>query len=554
MVVIMTDDQGYGDLGVTGNPVIDTPNMDRLARESASMSNFYVAPVCSPTRAGLMTGRYHYRTRVVDTFKGRSMMEPEETTLAEVLSKEGYRTGIFGKWHLGDCYPMRSIDQGFQESLVHRGGGLAQPSEPIENNRRYTNPILFRNGEKVETKGYCTDVYFEAAMDYMEDAHEEGKPFFVYIPPNAPHGPFHDVPEVLYEKYKGMDLTPVLKREEGNADTVARVFAMIENIDWNVGRLLKKLKQLEVDENTLVMLLFDNGPNTRRFVGPFRGKKGEVYEGGIRSPLYVRWPSELEAGWVSQRPAAYIDLMPTLLAAAGADPTGLNMDGRNLLPLLKGDDEFEWSERALVIQVHRGDQPVRYHHFAIRKGPWKLLRASGFHRETPPEEVAFELYNLEKDPGEENDLGKDHPERVQHLKKAYEDWFADVSRTRTDNFAPPWIVVGTDQETRTVLTWQDWRVVDGGGWGQQGRWLVEFRARQVYDILLRWPDPIPPAEIELLIGSVKRTITTRSAAKELEIQGITLPAGKREVRGKVRFQDEERQGRPYHVILERRPR
>jgi arylsulfatase/arylsulfatase A len=170
VILIMTDDQGYGDFGVHGNELINTPHLDQLARQSATMSDFYVSPVCSPTRANLMTGRYNYRTGVVDTFKGRSMMHSTETTIAEVLADAGYATGIFGKWHLGDNYPLRASDQGFQETYLHRGGGLGQPSEPIENKRRYTNPVLFHNNQQIETRGYCTDLFFEAAARFINQA------------------------------------------------------------------------------------------------------------------------------------------------------------------------------------------------------------------------------------------------------------------------------------------------------------------------------------------------------------------------------------------------
>ena len=193
VVLVMTDDQGIGDFGATGNKVIETPNIDALSKRSASMKTFYVSPVCSPTRACLMTGRYNYRTRCIDTYLGRSMMESEEVTVAETLAASGYATGIFGKWHLGDNYPLRAIDQGFDEALVLRGGGLAQPSEPRENNRRYTDPILFHNGKQVQTKGYCTDVYFDAAMNFIDKIHKEERNFFVYLPTNAPHGPYSEV-------------------------------------------------------------------------------------------------------------------------------------------------------------------------------------------------------------------------------------------------------------------------------------------------------------------------------------------------------------------------
>ena len=194
IILIVTDDQGWGDLSCHGNPVIDTPQLDAMAQRSGRLSRFYVSPVCSPTRACLMTGRYNFRTRVIDTFKGHSMMEPDEVTVAEVLKTAGYATGIFGKWHLGDCYPMRPQDQGFDTSVVFRGGGLAQPAEPLENAQRYTNPLLWRNGQQFQANGYCTDVYFDEAMQFIEDSAATEQPFFAYIATNAPHSPYHDVP------------------------------------------------------------------------------------------------------------------------------------------------------------------------------------------------------------------------------------------------------------------------------------------------------------------------------------------------------------------------
>nr|MBX2873931.1 sulfatase-like hydrolase/transferase [Saprospiraceae bacterium] len=268
IILIMTDDQGIGDLGVTGNPIIETPNIDAMASRSASLNRFYVSPVCSPTRACLMTGRYNYRTRVVDTWVGRSMMDTEEVTIAELLQDAGYATGIFGKWHLGDCYPMRPGDQGFEESLVHKGGGLAQPSEPYENQRRYTDAILFRNGEQVQTKGYCTDVYFDGALDFIESAVANDKPFFSYIAMNAPHGPYHDVPTDLKAKYKEKDILSISIGEtnEKLLDNVAGVLAMIENVDQNMGKLFSQLDEWGLTENTLVIFMVDNGPNSRRYV------------------------------------------------------------------------------------------------------------------------------------------------------------------------------------------------------------------------------------------------------------------------------------------------
>jgi len=333
VILMMTDDQGYGDFGFVGNPVVKTPHLDAMAGRSARMTQFYVSPVCTPTRACLMTGRYNYRTRAIDTYLGRAMMDTAEVTIAELLRGAGYTTGQFGKWHLGDNYPMRPSDQGFDEVLCHRGGGIGQPSDPIGGEGKYTDPILFHNNEQVSMQGYCTDIYFDAAFDFMRKSVEEDKNFFAYIATNAPHGPFHDVPEELRKMYMDMNLRSGMapgaseKAYEKAKDTMARIYAMETNIDQNVGRLFEKLKELGIYEDTLVLFLVDNGPNGNRFVGPFRGRKGQVVDGGIRSPLLAHWPAQLEAGQNSDRVAAHIDLLPTILDACGfAKPKELNLD------------------------------------------------------------------------------------------------------------------------------------------------------------------------------------------------------------------------------------
>ena len=288
VVLIITDDQGYGDLGATGNPVIRTPHMDSLARDGASMRHFYVSPVCAPTRASLMTGRYNYRTRVVDTFVGRAMMDPGEITVAEMLRDAGYATGIFGKWHLGDCHPMRPQDQGFEEVLVHRGGGIGQPSDPPGGEGKYTDPVLFHNGRMVQETGYCTDVYFSRAMEWIAACRAARRSFFATIATNAPHGPFHDVPQALLEYYRKQDLrNEAFPQRTGHPlpakcdeDRRARIFAMISNVDDNIGRLLAQLDTLRIADNTIVIFMLDNGPNERRYVAGYRGQKSDVHAAG----------------------------------------------------------------------------------------------------------------------------------------------------------------------------------------------------------------------------------------------------------------------------------
>ncbi|MFW6164407.1 MAG: arylsulfatase, partial [Planctomycetota bacterium] len=304
VVLVMTDDQGIGDMSCHGNEKLDTPNIDRLAREGVEFTQFLVCPVCAPTRACLMTGRYNYRTGVTDTYLGRAMMHADEVTVAEMLGQGGYRTAIYGKWHLGDNYPLRPEDQGFHEAIVHNGGGIGQPSDPPGSG--YFDPVLRHNGEWKKYEGYCTDVYFDQALEFIQANRD--RPFFVYLPTNAPHGPFI-VADDLWKPFKAKGL---------DART-AKVYGMVKNIDENIGRLLAKLEELELAENTIVIFLCDNGPNGRRYTMGLRGHKGSVYEGGIRTAFFVRWPSVTakRAGAKDHHLAAHIDLAPTLLDACG---------------------------------------------------------------------------------------------------------------------------------------------------------------------------------------------------------------------------------------------
>jgi arylsulfatase A-like enzyme len=534
IIVVMPDDMGYGDLGVTGNPVIRTPHIDRFASESAELTHFYVSPVCSPTRAALMTGRYNYRTRVIDTFKGRSMMEPDEVTVAEALQQAGYTTGIFGKWHLGDNHPLRPQEQGFDEVLIHRGGGLGQPSEPIANQKRYTDPILFRNGKQVQGKGYCTDIYFTAAMKWIESVQTKNKeqrtnkPFFVYLPPNAPHSPYHDVPEKLLKYYQSVDLDPVLGKDKSDRhrDTVARVFAMVENIDQNMGRLEEFLTKSGLKPDTLVIFLTDNGPNTRRYVGPFRGMKTEVHDGGIRSFFYARWPGQLKAGHRNDRIAAHIDLMPTVLAAAGVSkPKNVRFDGRNVLPLLQGTPK-KWKDRTLILQAHRGDQPIAEHHIAIRSQQWKLVHPTTFHKSEMAANIPFELYRIMKDVGERDNLAKQRPEQVKKMRGTYTKWLTDIAATRKDTFAPPLINIGVKAEPKTDLSLQDWRVPNGAvGWGDGGSWLVNIKSPGSYAVEVRFAEAPGARQLDLRIGDQRFPAKLQDQQTSVSINAQKLPLG-----------------------------
>src|SRR5262245_42451309 len=448
VVLIIADDMGHGDLGVHGNPIIKTPNLDRFAKQSVRMQRFFVSPVCSPTRSSLLTGRYNYRTGVVDTFIGRSMMYPDEVTLAELLAAVGYRTGIFGKWHLGDNYPLRAMDQGFHEALVLKGGGIGQPSDPPTpptppsqggDKGGYFDPVLQHNGKQVRKKGYCSDVFTDAAMDFI--AKNRDGPFFCYLAFNAPHAPLQ-LPERYHQMYAKVNLAhdqfpkfgqPLVGKS--SLDDTAKVYGMVTNIDDNLGRLFAKLEELNLAENTIVIFLTDNGPQQVRYNSGMRMRKGSVHEGGVRVPFFVRWPAQLPKDRDVDRIAAHIDVVPTLAAACGFTLAEKHrVDGTNLLPLWKGQ-EIAWPDRTLYVQWHRGDVPQLHRACAARSQKWRLVQPEGAGEKPLPDKVRFKLYDMESDPFEQHDVADQHPEILARMKAGYEAWFRDVSSTR--GYDPP---------------------------------------------------------------------------------------------------------------------
>jgi arylsulfatase A-like enzyme len=437
-----------------------------------------------------MTGRYNYRTGVVDTYLGRSMMHSDEVTVAEILRAAGYRTGIFGKWHLGDNYPLRSVDQGFEESLVHTGGGIGQPSDPPGNS--YFDPILQHNGKAEKYKGYCTDIFTDAAMRFIE--RNRSRPFFAYLSTNAPHGPLQ-IDDAYVSPYKAMGLD----------DTTARV-------DENVGQLLGRLRELNLDENTIVIFLTDNGPQQNRYNGGMRGRKGTVYEGGIRVPCFVRWPEVLKGGRRVDRIAAHVDILPTLLDACGITvPAELSLDGVSLLRLLRGD-EVEWPDRTLYFQWHRGDEPELYRSCAARSKRYKLVNGN-------------ELYDLVADPGEEKNIAGEFPDVVSRMRKGYEEWFRDVSATR--GYDPPRIHLGTAFENPVILTRQDWRG-PRAGWGADslGHWEVEVTRAGTYEIGLRFQRVGSEGEACFQLGDVALKKPLEKGAASCQFESVSLKPGK----------------------------
>ncbi len=463
VVLIITDDQGYGTVGVHGAPHLKTPNMDRLANEGVECERFYGNPLCSPTRASLMTGRYCYRTGILHTSRGGALMSGDEVTAAEIFAQNGYRTGLFGKWHLGDNYPMRPIDQGFEEAVWHKGGGIGQtPDRPGS----YFDPKLYRGGEGYQAKGYCTDIFFDEALSFIEANKDD--PFFVFIPTNAPHDPL-EISDEYADPY----------RKAGLDDRVARVYGMVENIDDNVGRLLAHLDKLGLDNDTIVIFLSDHGPARGRYNAGLRSNKGDVYEGGIRVPFFARWPGGLEAGQKIDRIAAHIDVLPTLATLCDlAMPEDLSLDGADLSPLMK-EPASEWPDRTLFIQTHRGSEPRRYHCCTAISQRYKWLAYPGtggtWTFDVDLDNPAMELYDIEQDTAEEADLSAEHPEVVRGMREAYDAWFNDVA----GNWSCGTIRIGNPAENPISLCrYQDSEFRDEFPFG----WRVEIERAGTYDV------------------------------------------------------------------------
>ena len=527
IVIIMSDDQGFGDLGAHGNPKIKTPNLDKLAGQSVWLKNFYVSPVCAPTRASLLTGRYNYRTGVVDTYLGRALMYPDEVTLAEVLSGAGYRTGIFGKWHLGDNAPMRPFDQGFQESLVIKGGGIGQTSDP-PGGSSYFDPILQHNGAQERYKGYCSDVFATAAIDFCQAKGD--RPFFAYLAFNCPHEPL-EVDDADLAPYEGVDLAlssfPKLGQRippdwAEEPDKVARVYAMVSNIDKNVGRVLTALEDRKLAENTIVIFLTDNGPAKARFNAGLRGWKGSVFDGGIRVPCYLRWPDHFPAGLAIEKIAAHIDLMPTLLDACGLNPPeGDKLDGKSLVPLLTGKQTAGWPDRTLFFQWHRGDTPELGRAFAARSQTYKLLRREPIPGAKPP---VLELFDMVRDPLELEDIAPRHSDIVSKMYKDYHAWFKDVSATRGYEASP--IELGGTRENPTVLTRQDWRgPLAGVQPNHLGFWQVQVVRASKFDVTLKFAPRKFPTVLHLSLKGSDREQALAAGATACTFENVPVSAG-----------------------------
>ncbi len=437
VILVMTDDQGMGDLSCMGNEVLKTPHLDRLHAVSTRFTDFHVSPTCAPTRSAIFSGRHEFRNGVTHTIKERERMALSTTTFPTLLREAGYETGIFGKWHLGDEDAYQPYNRGFSEVFIHGAGGIGQsypgscadfPPNRVAAGKYFDN-VLLHNDTIVQTEGFCTDVFFQAALGWVKKQREAGTPYFAYIAPNAPHGPMI-APEKDKKRFAEMGW---------DASTQGR-YGMIENIDDNMGLLMKKLDEWDAWDDTLLIFMTDNGQAGRRgrlngkptpiFTAGFKTGKGSPYEGGTHVPCFWRWKGRLGEGVDVPALTAHVDLYKTFCELADVEiPDGVQpIDGRSLLPLLE-DPKAEWPDRALFVHVGRwakGADPdeSKFKNCAVRTQRWRLVNNR-------------ELYDIANDPYEATNVIEQHPGVVARLRKQYDAWWAETVPLMVNEDAVP---------------------------------------------------------------------------------------------------------------------
>lgn len=476
VIIILTDDQGYGDLSLTGNPILKTPNMDRLAREGVQFTNFHVDSYCSPTRSALMTGRYGHRVGVWGTVNGRNMLRDGEVTMADVFRHNGYRTGLFGKWHLGTNYPYRPIDRGFDEWLGYGDGGTGATTDYWGNDR--VNDRFIHNGqwEEKPRAGFDCDVFLDAAMQFIRE--NKKRPFFTYLALYNPHSPC-SVPDPKWmEPYEG-------------TKPHAGFYASIAHVDEALGRLRRFLKDEGLAENTILIFLSDNGTaeGEKVFNAGMRGKKGSPYDGGHRAPCFLYWPGGgFKQPEIVNRLTAHLDLLPTLADLCALQlPKPVKFDGVSLKPLLL-NPAGDWSARTIVMGAPENFTganygPPSHGRGAVMTDRWRLVDLK-------------EFYDMQADPGQTQDVAKEHPDIVRELSAQYEKYWADVSAHDQSWRGRP--IIGATNAPVTELCGEDWYTTKGRcPWNQGavangvaafGRWPVRFAEAGTYRVeVRRWP-------------------------------------------------------------------
>ncbi len=533
IILVMTDDQGYGDLGMHDNPIVQTPVIDQLASESHRFTNFHVDPTCSPTRSALMSGQYSLRAGVWHTVMGRHMLSDRHHTLPEVLRDAGYNTAMVGKWHLGDTYPFRPQDQGFDHVLIHGGGGVGQAPDYWGNTQ--FDDTYFLNGESRHYPGFVTDVWFDEAIDYVRKNAGGDEPFFLYVSTNAPHRPWR-APEEYIAPY----------RELGLEDGMAKFYAMITNLDDNMARLRAAMREVDIEDNTILMFMTDNGSALAQISNGepaellteparaaiaeqvatlnshMRAGKASTYDGGHRVPFFILWPA---GGFDEARDiddlAAHVDVLPTLLDLAGIDSDGMDTDGISLVPALTG--MVKLPDRTMVVTNQRVLHPDPDRPYSVMQGSWRYVHAE--------QGGGVALFDVSSDPGQTQDILAEHPERAAAMAGVYEAWWQHTTGAGTQTTRP---IVGSDAENPLRISAMDWLAPstdqvpwwpgfgekDGNGWiGREGDfqlspWALKAAETGTYRITLYLHDE--PAQ---------KVIPHGFAHLELNGEVITQPLG-----------------------------
>jgi arylsulfatase len=472
IILVMTDDQGYGDFSFSGNPSLKTPNIDRLSREGILLTDFHAAPMCTPTRGQLMTGRDALYTGATMVSSGFSFVYSDIPMMPEILKQEGYSSALFGKWHLGDNYPFRPMDRGFDMAIWHKGGGINSTSDYWFND--YYNDKYWHNDTLKQYQGYCTDVWFDEAMRWMDACHEEGKPFFAYISTNAPHWPYF-----VEDKYR--------KPYESLHNNLSSYFGMIANIDENMGRLDSMMEVTGIAENTILVFLTDNGGiiGTSFYNAGMRDKKESLYEGGHRVPCIIRYPGgNLKAPAEINKLTQVQDILPTLLDLCEIE-TRTFFDGLSITDMLKGKEQPRLNDRMAVVQY--GTRPFRSlelplkHDACVMWGKWRLVKNT-------------ELYHIETDPGQVKNIYSEHPDITDRMAEFYQKWWEGAEQLVYNRLN--YIHVRSDKESPTILTAHDWMTILTSvqphvrkGFNRTGPWNIYVEEGAEYRVrLYRWPE------------------------------------------------------------------
>jgi arylsulfatase len=500
VIVILSDDQGYGDFSCNGNPILKTPALDRLHDESIRMDNFHVAPLSTPTRGQLLTGLDAMHNKASTVLSGCSMMRRDVVTMPEIFRTNGYTTGIFGKWHLCETYPDRPFDRGFDKSVWIKGWGLRSE---VEFDNDYYRTRYFDTTDTVQSEMYCTDLWFSKAMEWMSEQKRQGKPFFTYLALNAPHGPFFS-PEKDRQLYAGKVKPPT-----------DAFFGMIKNIDDNMERLEAWLVYKGLKENTIVVFMNDNGTAQGEtvFNAGMRDKKGSPYDGGHRAVCFLRWPAGIKAAPRTVHYASQVqDILPTLMNLAKLKSNlPYSFDGEDLTPVITGKSAGK--ERMFVVQEGDHTKPVNFGGCVVYND-WRLVKEN-------------ELYNLATDPGQEHNLASEHPDIALKMKNHYEKWWKSINSLQS-SYIP--IVIGDRQENPVDLSCANWIEVGPNtqwkvaaaddGMNKGGTWVIEVAQAGRYTLTLsRWPLQINKA---LTSGGI---LTSVAGIKMANGQALPIDGG-----------------------------